>query len=370
MNDVSASALLKTIMDWSIDDVLNKLPDLQALANYGYDDYQQFKPGMRFIENLANWLNRLPNDKKNTAFEFIQDKLLFITRSQMEQIVSIAYPYYIVPLLLNQVSKESIKKIPRWNIAKLLKSTEFQILHNQCLFTGLSDGSQIDIFRRSSSKINHEQISRTHEINKSRSRKIQESLEARLNHFKLKKQVNYFRNVFLLDDFSASGTSYINKKSLKTSKITGKIASFHDSITNICDPLSNLVNLNDLKVYLVLYIATETAQKYLQTEGKKIFRLIPFSVIVIHTIPDDIKYDENLNKKFTELIKEKEYGWDKIHTEHTAQGDETKPYLGFDLCALPLILHHNTPNNSLPILHRNDEKTNFKGLFPRIDRHQ
>ena len=107
----------------------------------------------------------------------------------MEQIVSIAYPYYIVPLLLNQVSKESIKKIPRWNIAKLLKSTEFQILHNQCLFTGLSDGSQIDIFRRSSSKINHE----------SKSTNVQESLEA------------------VMYDFSASGTSYINKKSLKTS---------------------------------------------------------------------------------------------------------------------------------------------------------
>ena len=369
MKDNSAYKLLQVIMEWSNDDVSRELPDLQALADYGYDDYKQFKPGMRFIESLAGWLDRFPSDKKNSAFKFIKDNLLFITQSQMEQIVSTAYPYYVVPLLLNQVSKESETNIPRWNVAKLYKLKEFEILHHQCLFTGLSDGSQIDIFRRSNLKIDHEQVSRTHEISKSRSKKLKDKLIDRLNSYD-HSEAHYFRNVFLLDDFSASGTSYINKKSLKNSMITGKIASFYNSIKNKNDPLYDLINLHDLNVYLILYVATETAKEYLQTSGQQLFSPISFSVIVIHTILDNVKYDENKNKEFTALIKKKEFGWENIQTEHTAQGDESKPYLGFDSCALPLILHHNTPNNSLPILHRNDERTNFKGLFPRINRHQ
>ena len=46
------------------------------------------------------------------------------------------------------------------------------------------------------------------------------------------------------------------------------------------------------------------------------------------------------------------------------EGDTEKLYLGFHSCALPLILNHNTPNNSLPILHQNYEGVEFKGLFP------
>ena len=370
MKDDSANTLLRTIMDWSNDDITRELPNLQALAAYGYDDYQQFKPGMRFIESLAGWLNRLPQDKRNTAFDFIKNRLLFLTRSQMEQIVSTAHSDYVIPLLLNQISEESNGEIPRWRVKKLIESREFEILHQQCLFMGLSDGSQIDIFRRSNSKINHEQVSRTHEINKPRATKIKNELKERLDCFDAEKPSNFFRDVFLLDDFSASGISYLKENASFPHGVKGKIASFYNSMQDKDDPLHNLFNLNDLRVYLILYAATEDAKKHIQKLGEKLFGLISFSVIVIHTIPEYVKYNEDENEEFTKLIEKEEYGWENLSNEHTAQGDETKQYLGFDGCALPMILHHNTPNNSLPILHRNDDKTAFKGLFPRISRHQ
>ena len=51
-------------------------------------------------------------------------------------------------------------------------------------------------------------------------------------------------------------------------------------------------------------------------------------------------------------------------------GSTVRPYLGFDECALPVVLSHNTPNNSLPILWQDaDDDKQFKGLFPRISRH-
>jgi len=62
-----------------------------------------------------------------------------------------------------------------------------------------------------------------------------------------------------------------------------------------------------------------------------------------------------------------EYYDEDIQDKHTRQGGSDVK-LGFGSCALPLILHHNTPNNSVPILW-SYENLKFQGLFPRIPRH-
>ena len=368
MHAKSAIQILTHIMKWSNEDVTDNLADLQALSGYGYDEYQQFKPGMRFIESLASWLNQMPLEKRQVAFRFVKERLLYITQDQMKQIISVAYPEYIVPILLKQLSRELTTHPPYWNVKRLLDSNEFQILLSKCLLVGLSDGSQIDIFRRSNSALSHEQIYRTHEFNNSRQKKIKEALEKKLAIFH--KTDAYFRNVFLLDDFSASGISYLEEDPETQYHMKGKLECFHSSIIHTDDPISKLVNTDDLRVWLVLYIATEYAKTRLQSLGSKLFSPIPFAVIVIHTLPDNIKYLEGENSEFTELIKNKKFGWETLVDEHFKKGDTTKPYLGFDACALPLILNHNTPNNTLPILYRNDKKTSFKGLFPRVSRHQ
>ena len=361
-----AVQILKHTMGWSHEGVTDNLTVLQALSDYGYDEYQQFTPGMRFIESLAIWLNQLPPNKRGTAFQFVKEKLLYVTQDQMKQIISVAYPDRIVPILLRQASSKLKPAIPYWNVAQIRNSNEFKNLLRKCLFVGLSDGSQIDTFRRNNPEIDHEQIYRTHEINRQRTDTIKRELKTNLG---IPQESNvYFRNIFLLDDFSASGISYLKEKS-KTDGMEGKIASFYDSITNKADPVSELVDAKDLHVWLVLYIATEYAREYLQNLGSKLFSEIQFSVIVIHIIPDSIKYREDDDAKFTELIKNKKYGSEKLYNRHMEKGDTTKPYLGFNSGALPLILNHNTPNNSLPILHRNDAGVEFKGLFPRISRH-
>ena len=110
---------------------------------------------------------------------------------------------------------------------------------------------------------------------------------------------------------------------------------------------------------------------HLKEHGKRRFADIRFSAAAMHTMPDDIKYDEAEDEEFTELIKDRAYGCEGLEDdEHMAVGDTSRLHLGFDGCALPLILNHNTPNNSLPILHRNDGRTPFRGLFPRVSRHQ
>ena len=285
----------------------------------------------------------------------------------MKQIISVVYLEHIVPILTKQVAQELKPTIPYWNVAQILDLDEFKVLLNKCLFVGLSDGSQIDIFRRSNPEINHEQVYRTHEISSTRKDKIKDELKKRLG---TEESNTHFCNVFLFDDFSASGISYLKKNSSSPHGMVGKIANFYNSIIDKNDPVSELVDINDLRIWLILYVATENAKKRLQDLGSSLFSKIPFSVIVVHTIPDSVKYLENDNKEFTELIKDKNFGWEGLPDRHMEMGDDTKPYLGFDACALPLILNHNTPNNSLPILHRNNKSVQFKGLFPRISRHQ
>ena len=366
MHEKPASEILMRTMGWSREDVTEHLADLQALSSYGYDEYQQFRPGMRFIESLASWLNQLPQGKRQAAFRFVKERLLYVTRDQMRQIVSVIYGEHIVPVLLGQVSRESKPKIPRWRVSRLFRSKEFKTLLDGCLFVGLSDGSQFGVFRRITQGISHEQMYRTHEISGARKDKLKEELKNRLGA--AGGSDPRFRNVFLFDDFSASGKTYLREGPPGTG-MEGKIAVLHKSITDECDPVSELVNPGDLRVWLILCIATERAKNTLQDLGRKLFLNIPFSVIVIHTIPDGAKYREEEDGEFTELIKNKEFGWDGLLDENMRVGDTSKPYLGFDACALPLILNHNTPNNSLPILYRNEEGIEFKGLFPRISRH-
>ena len=371
MKQESAERLLNRIMGWNTpEETNNEHPDLQALAISGYDEYKQFRTSMRFIENLARWLNLFPKDKRDAAYRFVRDKLLFITRTQMEQIVSISYPDYVIPILIKQIANESAESISPWHVTQIYNSDAFKILHDQCLFTGLSDGSHMDDFRRSSTMINHEQVSRTHEINSSRAIKIKTKLEERLKLFSKKNPKFYFRNIFLIDDFSASGISYLKEDANAPNGIKGKIGTFYDSIKDPSDPIFNLINCDDLRIYVILYVATENAVEILQKIGRDKFSPIPFTVIPIHILPESIKFDEIKESDFFELVKEEKFGWEKILDEHIEQGGNDKLYLGFGKCALPLILYHNAPNNSLPILHRNDDKTNFKGLFPRLSRHQ
>ena len=360
MNADLAARLLRKVLGWAPEDVGDKLQKLTALGDSGYDDYMRFEPGMRFIESLAQWLDQFPPDKRGAAYEFVNDRLLFITRAQMEQIVSIAYEDRVVPILTDQVASESNGKFRHWQVQQILSSPEFETLHNQCLFMGMSDGSHIDEFRRSNERIGHEQVTRTHEINRVRAEKLMDSLKSRVKE----PDQQYFRNVFLIDDFTASGTSYVNDSD--PSEIKGKITSLYDAVLDSADPLSKLVKADDLRVYVILYVATTRAVETLRSRCKEHLDKVRFELVPIQLLPESIKFDADEDADFKELVDK--FGWQGIMDDHWKEGGTKDPKLGFADCALPLILHHNTPNNSLPILYRNE--SGFTGLFPRVTRHQ
>ena len=68
MRDQLAEQLLAKVMKWDSAEVAGHMPLLQSMATYKYDDYQQFFPGMRFIESLALWLQQFEeHHERNTT---------------------------------------------------------------------------------------------------------------------------------------------------------------------------------------------------------------------------------------------------------------------------------------------------------------
>lgn len=339
---------------------------LRALAASGYDEYMQFSPGMRFVESMALWLRQFRQGERQAAHNFIVKRLLFVTRAQMEHAISIAYPDFVVPALVRQVADESSGRLPFWRVGEILASDEFRTLLAQCLFAGMSDGSHMDLFRRSSDEIDHEQVVRTHEVSCARARDLASALSSRIEKCGEhgRPPARRFRNVFLIDDFSASGKSYLRG----SGKAEGKIARFWESISDPDDKMSELVDKKDLRIHVLLYAATDRAVDAILRAAHAMLPDMDLTVRAVHTIPSNIKLDEDRDSEFYRLVSQDKYGWSVPPDKHIRKGASEKPYLGFDHCALPLVLHHNTPNNSLPILHASER--NFAGLFPRIRRHK
>jgi hypothetical protein len=75
----------------------------------------------------------------------------------------------------------------------------------------------------------------------------------------------------LLDDFSGSGSSYYALGSEAGKPLGGKIAKFHRRLTDWHDPLSRLVDLEDLEVVILLYVATEGARDYLRRRSAELW---------------------------------------------------------------------------------------------------
>jgi hypothetical protein len=72
-------------------------------------------------------------------------------------------------------------------------------------------------------------------------------------------------------------------------------------------------------------------------------------------------------KDFIELSKK--YIDKSIIDRHWEKAKHEKYYLGYNECGLSIVLAHNTPNNSLPLLWWTSKDNKFAGLFPRITRH-
>ena len=198
MNDELAERLLANIMNWDDEKLSQERRDLEVLATLKYDEYQQFRPGIRFMESLCMWLNQFEFVQRQIAYEFFKYRLVFISNAELNHLIRMAYPDFIEPFLIDRVI--SVKQQEsNYNISEVVASEEFKVLRRKCLFLGLSDGARIDVFRRYSG-LDYEQIHATYQFSDDKSKDFLSNL---YEYFR--QSANYregrFEIAFLLDEF-------------------------------------------------------------------------------------------------------------------------------------------------------------------------
>lgn len=366
MKDIYAERLLARIMEWDEAQVQAEQRRLQLLATYKYDEYQRFRPGRRFIESLALWLRQFKSKpERHVAYEFVTTRLIFLSRRESTHLVQMAYPDIMVPEIIDHVSRAT--GIPNHQVAKICRHEEFSNLQKRSLFLGLSDGARTDELRRFNPGISNEQIWHAYELSDEKAAEMHKDLNKRM-----KQQNQTFRLVWLLDDFSGSGRSYIRlDDDGKTFK--GKITKVYEKLLGDTEK-SKIIDRESYQVYVVLYVATAKAKQHIEECATAFTKAAGFRapiVKVIHYLEDAVSLNE-LNprdKEFLALVGKDDYYDPTAHDDNTKKGGTTDVKRGFAKCALPLVLSHNTPNNSVFLLW-GSEQHSTTGLFPRVTRHK
>jgi hypothetical protein len=322
---------------------------------------------MRFVESLALWLGQFQNsDERNLAYDFVMSSLIFCSTAELNHLVAMAYPDFIRPLLLERAAADL--RLSATLRTRVASSLEFRVRQRQCLFLGLSDGARIDVFRRFNTvDLTHEQILPTYEISHARVPDLKAKLAADLCRLYDRPSVPeeaLFSTVVLLDDFSGSGISYLRRN--EAGQIDGKIGRFISHITNADDPASRLIRLDRLQVVVLLYLATTRALSYLESILEEILSPLHISwkTSAVHVLHEDVCLAAGRPSPIGPLLDR--YYDPGVEDEHSKKGGTDLRY-GFAGCGLPLVLTHNTPNNSLCLLWA--QSTKVRALFPRVSRH-
>lgn len=362
MREGLAARLLARVMDWSTEDVTEKLPILQDMASYKYDGYQQFSAGMHFLESLSIWLGNFTEaEERRAAYSFVSERLIYISEAEMRHLVGLSYPDYIRNILLQRVAEELA--IPDYLVAKLLDSDAFEKAERKSLFLGLSDGARIDVFRRMAG-LNNEQVYGIYQLSEEKSKDMVRKLRKALSAFNSDSSEERFNTVFLLDDFAGSGDSLLREEG---GEAKGKIVRCLNTL-QIENESTQLLDLSTLSVYVVLYMATRRAVDALKRRLQKQWAadLSMCTIVPLYILEDDVRVTQERDPQFNRLLES--YYDENVMDSHLAKGGGDIVH-GYADCSLPLVLSHNTPNNSVYLLWA--DKPGFtKALFPRVSRHR
>lgn len=405
MKDQNAQALLARVMGWNEEEAVSKhVPTLQLLADYKYDQYQRFAPGKRFIESLALWLNQFDQEDRPAALDLVMNRLVYFSDAELSHLVQIAYPDVIVEERLRLVAEEY--DIPPHCVGLISSHARFKELQLKSLYLGLSDGARTNELRRASNgEISNEQIWQAYELGDAKAEDMLEELrnaltegqpkpkpptkeqfwqtyEAKgkdaaselLENFLFEGQTSpplnvpqpKFNLIWLLDDFSGSGNTYIRFDSDK-GKYKGKIKKIYERLHQ-----GDLIDPTHYEVYLLLYVATRQAIDHIEYWAERFTsenNYKPLHLCVLCQIEGDVSVTHRLSSGLQAILDNPKYYDDTASDKHIKVGGTEHARLGFANCALPVVLPHNTPNNSIYVLW-GPESYKFFGLFPRVSRHR
>ncbi|HDR3523480.1 hypothetical protein C1N66_30915 (plasmid) [Bacillus cereus] len=316
---------------------------LSFLAKYKYNSYRHYTPYTNFCYKLTNWLLQFENsDEKEIMLDFLINNLIYISEKEMIALMNTVIPEIVYP---------RFKKENTTNFIDDAHLNEYFL--SQSIFVGLSDGARLDLFRYYNPELDNHQICLDFELSDSKFGNILRKLksnEEKNNSFMIPEELKNNVFIVLLDDFSGSGISYIR---FEDNVWKGKLF----RLKRMLEVFKKNKKVN---VLLVPYLATSKAIMYISKYYKEIFSDdINFEICPVQLIKETILSD---NEK---KILKKYYENTCIQDEHYLKGRHEYPYLGFDQTSICLVLYHNTPNNTFPVIWQGSQ-----ALFPRKQRHK
>lgn len=365
-----AETLLTKIMGWSDAEKAEERALLESFASYKYDEYQQFAPGRRFLESLALWLQQFETKgERDIAYSFVKERLIFVSNAEINNLVGLAFPTFVRPKLIYDTA-EGHSALEAHRVKSIVKSKEYRAKLRKTLFLGLSDGARTDQFRRAHPQdITHEQVFHAYDMSSPKAKGFTEKLQKDLSTIsgaEVPDDQAKFEYVVLLDDFTASGTSYLREG--KNGDWDGKIAKIIRELDSD-ELLGSLVAQSGVSVLVVIYIAADQAIEHIE---KRLDQL-PFSkgsieFKVVHRLNSGVKLVPPTDDGILSLADQDRYFDPDADDEHSKVGGTSKRF-GYAGCKLPVVLAHNTPNNSIFLLWAEDVHS-VRGLFPRVSRHR
>ena len=372
MINALALTLIAAVMDWDDEEATREYKWLKLMSSVKYDGYSDFRAGVRFLENLATWLRQFKPEDRRAAYSFVRNRLVYISSAEMQRVVETFIPEIVTPHLRKEAAEEvGIKAYQTWGSVAGVEA--FNKLLRRSLFVGLSDGSRIDILRRANSgKLVQDQVVPMLDIGQEKWKDLKDELTDELG------PDARFDNVYLIDDFTASGTTFIRRSD--DSKWKGKLKKFNDLVCTARQQLGDDFPIaENYHLHIHHYVSThqarialiervEFADKNWQEKSFASFEiteslLLPPELKMTAASDDamleicDAYYDDHLYQRL------------KKHCDEAGQDNMKRGYAN---CTLPLILEHNTPNNSIPLLWAETPGElghTMSPLFRRRDRH-
>jgi hypothetical protein len=317
-------------------------------------------------------LQQFSAEDRDVAYEFVKQKLIYLGAGEINHLVELFYYQQVQPLLQIETARSlGIKPYLVWSRNESISL--YESLLRRCLFFGLSDGARIDTFRRVNAPlIKNDQVLLATEISNEKWLDLRKSLRSALRD-----EDATFKFIFLLDDFVGTGSTLIRQQD---GVWKGRLLRFWESLPELKCSYQSVQAIDeefldkDFRVGVHHYVATRDATTRVQQREAEIklarkgiwFPEVTFSFGTI--LPSDIKLTPTNSADFGRLV-ENHYN-KNIETDSTRVGGTDDIKYGYGYCGLPLILEHNTPNNSLPILWADvDEEPAMRPLFRRRQRY-
>lgn len=367
MNEELGLRLLANLLDWTHEARVEYLW-LKYMARYKYDGYQDFVAGKRFLPSLIAWLRQFGTvEERRVAYSFVRHRLVYLGPAELNHLVRRTYHEMIRARIGRAVAAQlNLPAHLTWSHQDA--GVTYQRLLRASLFFGLSDGARIDVFRRANSGIiSNEQVLIATQIHASKWASVLKKLRNEQG------EDARFEFVFLLDDFTASGATLLRRNS-DDGVWDGKLVRFWEDV----QPYLSSHFSAGWKLNVHHYVGSRDASTHIRDREAQVRRERPapdwFSAPVDFTfgtlLPGELKLDPSTDSAFLDIIDR--YYDPAIENQHTEVGGGSVAR-GFGSCALPLVLDHNTPNNSIALLWAEtagvDGRHSMRPLFRRRQRH-